>query len=307
MKEEAGYEKENCIWYGFADDEFLSVFESEVQDAAKAHGVNIDMRYAENDSSKIIQCIESAAAEGKDAVLINMVAAEDAQGCIEAAGEMKVVFINRIPADTSLLSESVAAVASDESKAGAYQGEYLVDYFKEKGKTDVKYIMLQGTPGMVHTELRTIKAIEVMKEGGLNPLEATETIMADYDRVTAKESLSSILKETEFDCIIANNDAMALGAILAMEDAGMDPASVPIVGIDATADGKQALKDGKMAMTVYQDAQGQADGAIAAAINMLEEKNLIEGTDYELAEESEYIIYVPFVPVTADNVDEIQE
>ena len=56
----------------------------------------------------------------------------------------------------------------------------------------------------------------------------------------------------EFDCIIANNDAMALGAIEACKDAGVE-INFPIVGIDCTADGAKAVQDGDMAMTVFQN------------------------------------------------------
>ena len=29
--------------------------------------------------------------------------------------------------------------------SGYYQGEFLANYFKDKGKTEIKYLMLQGT------------------------------------------------------------------------------------------------------------------------------------------------------------------
>ena len=44
------------------------------------------------------------------------------------------------------------------------------------------------------------------------------------------DMISPLLGTTEFDCIIANNDAMALGAVEAMQAQGMDPTSIPIVG-----------------------------------------------------------------------------
>ena len=72
---------------------------------------------------------------------------------------------------------------------------------------------------------------------------------------------------------------MALGAIIAMNNAGMDPKSVPIVGIDATDDGIEALKAGEMDMTVYQSHEGQASGSVLADINMLEGKDICRGTD----------------------------
>lgn len=44
------------------------------------------------------------------------------------------------------------------------------------------------------------------------------------------DMISPLLKTTKYDCIISNNDAMALGAVEAMQQQGLDPKSVPIVG-----------------------------------------------------------------------------
>ena len=129
----------------------------------------------------------------------------------------------------------------------------------------------------------------------------TAPLVADYDRANAMDMISPLLGNTEFDCIIANNDAMALGAVEALKAKGMDPTSIPIVGIDATVDGIQAIKDGTLAMTVFQDANGQGYGAVKAAVNLIEGKAINDGTNYE-TDETGNICWVPFEPVTPDNV-----
>ena len=286
-------------------DEFLGMLEEEVAAAAAAKGVAMDMKYAGEDSSKMIDCINAAKTEGKDAVLINLNAAEDAQACIEAAGDMKVVFINRVPADYGVLSENAAAVASDENTSGVYQGEFLADYFNKAGKKDVSYVLLRGTEGLVHTDLRTDGALNTLKDAGINLTEA-KVIRANYNRVTARDNFAAFLDEdVKYDCIISNNDAMALGAIAAIKEAGKE-IDVPIVGIDATADGQDAIKSGEMAMTVYQSAKGQAESSVQAAINMLEGKDLAADTECEVSSESNFVLYFPFEPVTADNLDSIK-
>lgn len=283
-------------------DEFLSTLEAGAQAAAEEAGVTLATQDAQNDTGKMLQFIESARNAGDDAVLINLVDAATAQQCIEAAGDMKVVFVNRVPEDTSVLESSKsAAVVSNENQSGGYQGEFLANYFKEKGQTDVRYLMLQGTLGLVHTEQRSASVIQAMKDGGLNPIEAAAPLVADYDRAVAMDMISPLLTTTEFDCIIANNDAMALGAVEAMTAQGLDPTSIPIVGIDATVDGVQAIKDGTLAMTVFQDANGQGYGAVQAAVNLIEGNAINDGTDYE-TDETGNIVWVPFEPVTAENV-----
>lgn len=288
-------------------DEFLSSLESGAKAAADKVGVSLASQDAQNDTSKLIQYIEAARAAGDDAVLVNLVDAETAQQCIEAAGDMKIVFVNRSPADTSILDGTNSAfVGSDEMTSGGYQGQFLAEYFNAKGQKDVRYIMLQGTLGLVHTEQRSLSVIEQMKAGGLNPIEASAPLVAEYDRATAMDMISPLLGSTEFDCIIANNDAMALGAVEAMLAQGLDPKSIPIVGIDATVDGLQAVIDGTLAMTVFQDPNGQGYGALMAAVNMINGKPINDGTDYE-TDETGNIVWVPFEPVTPDVAPDYQK
>ena len=285
-------------------DEFLSTLEAGAMNAAEELGVTLSTQDANNDPAKVLQFIEAAANAGEDAVIINLVDAETGAECIEAAGDMKVVFVNRCPSDASILNENAAYVGSNEMTSGGFQGDFLADYFNEKGQTDVKYILLQGTLGLVHTTQRSESVLQHMKDGGLNIEEAAAPLVAEYDRATAMEMIAPLLTTTEYDCIIANNDAMALGAVEAMKDAGLDPSSVPIVGIDATADGVQAVIDGELAMTVFQDPDGQGRGALMAAVNMLDGKAFNEGTGYEVDEENPYIVWVPFEPVYPDNVQD---
>ena len=65
---------------------------------------------------------------------------------------------------------------------------------------------------------------------------------------------------TEIDAVVANNDEMAIGAILALQQAGKDPKKVVVAGIDATADALAEMEKGNLDVTVFQDAKGQAMG-----------------------------------------------
>lgn len=286
-------------------DEYLGLLEDAVMESAAERGVDMEVFYAGADSMRMIDCVTAAKSKGKDAVLVNLNAAEDGKACIEAAGDMKVVFVNRVPDTYDILNENAAVVASDEKISGKYQGEFLADYFKKAGKTEVSYVLLRGTGGLVHTTLRTEGAVNALKKAGINVKEAA-VVDGGYDRNTTKEQMDRVLPGLEFDCVISNNDGMALGALTAMKDAGIDPASVPVVGIDATEDGKEAIRSGEMAMTVFQSAKGQADGSVAAAINMLDGKDVAEGTNCDKSSESPYVLYYPFVPVTAENVNSIK-
>lgn len=284
-------------------DEFLSALEGGCKDAATKAGVELTTQDAQNDTGKMLQYIETARNNGEDAVIINIVDPETAQQCIEAAGDMKVVFVNRSVTEDvySKFDENACGVWSNEDTSGYYQGEWLANHFKEQGKTDVKYIMMCGTLGQVYTTKRTEGAIKALKDNGINPIPATSDLVGEYDRATAMDQISPLIDTTDYDCVICNNDAMALGVIEAMKAKGIDPSTKPVVGIDATVDGVEAVKNGEMAMTVFQDPVGQGFGAVMAAANMCNGEAINANTDFE-TDETGRLVWVPFEPVYPENV-----
>src|SRR5699024_10506446 len=87
-------------------DEFLSTLEAGAISAAEELGITLTTQDAQSDTSKLLQFIETAKNDGQKAIIVNMVDPETAPQVIEAAGDMKVVFVNRPPVDTSVLNEN---------------------------------------------------------------------------------------------------------------------------------------------------------------------------------------------------------
>jgi ABC-type sugar transport system substrate-binding protein len=65
-----------------------------------------------------------------------------------------------------------------------------------------------------------------------------------------------------------------------------------LVGIDGTEEARQSVKNGTFAITVLQDAEGQATIALKAAIDLAEGKKIDKR------------IIVPFKPITKENIDQ---
>ena len=126
-----------------------------------------------------------AAAAGEKVIIVNLVDPNTASEIIEAAGDMKVVFVNRPPEDMSLLNENVIYVGSDEMTSGKFQGEWIAEHFKAEGKTDIKYILLNGILGQVSTTNRTASVLKALEDNGINATEASAPIAALYDRAEA--------------------------------------------------------------------------------------------------------------------------
>ena len=107
-----------------------------------------------------------------------------------------------------------------------------------------------------------------------------------------------------FDCIFANNDPMAVGAIKWLKDNGYDTHKILVAGIDCTKDGCQAVIDGDMYMTVLQDTAGQGEAAIEGAIALAQGKSI---ADLDGATKDCKYIWVPFVAVDQNNAAQYQQ
>ncbi len=286
-------------------DEFLITLETAVREAAEEMGYTFHSISAMQDAKRELQNIQMVRESGEKVVIINLVNLEHVEEVIQAAGDMKMVFINRLPFNRSIFNQDAVYVGSDDKVAGSMQGDWLANYFKRIGKTDIKYILLEGIPGQTTTVERTNAVLQTLQEQGISATEATPPIVANYNRIEAMIKILPVLRANiPFDAIIANNDAMALGAIEALEQLGMDPSSIPIVGIDATAAGLQAVEEGKLAMTVFQNAEAMGNTAVLAAINLENDKPINQSTGYPISAEDPYIIWIPYELVTRENVSD---
>ena len=95
---------------------------------------------------------------------------------------------------------------------------------------------------------------------------------------------------TKINAVFAHNDEMGLGAIKALQDAGMKD-KVVVVSIDAIADALQAVKKGDLDATVFQDARKQGAGAVETAVKIAQGQKV------------EKEIMIPFKLLTKGDVD----
>ena len=113
---------------------------------------------------------------------------------------------------------------------------------------------------------------------------------ANWERNDAIDLMNNWLTSgTKIDGVAANNDEMAIGAVLALKQAGKDPKKLCIGGVDATADGLAAIASGDMTVTVFQNAKGQGMGAVDSALALIKGETVPPFVD------------VPFEVVTKDN------
>lgn len=88
------------------------------------------------------------------------------------------------------------------------------------------------------------------------------------DVVILDANNDSVNQITQLENLIAHNDEMALGAIQAIEAAGkMD--EITVTGVDAIKDGCNAVKEGTLLGTVYQDAKLEGGNGLQLCYDIL--------------------------------------
>ena len=233
-------------------------------------------------------------------LIVNLVQSTSASTIIEKAkaADIPVVFINREPtAEDLALYDKCCYVGADARQSGTFQGEIIAATENKgdfNGNGTVDYAMIMGDPENVDAQYRTEYSIKALEEAGLKVNKLYEQ-RADWDQTKGQENAANVLSQfnDEVDVIFCNNDAMAMGALQAIEAAGRKVGQdIYLVGVDALEEAVQAVADGRMTGTVLNDDVSQAQTAVDAAVRYLKGE----------ANEKNYTIdYVKVTPENAAN------
>jgi len=279
------------------DDNWLTVMRNAMTDHGESlDGVDLQVEDATDDVGKQLNQIQNFVAAGVDAIIVNAVDTDATVAMTKAAADAGVplVYVNREPVNVNELPENQAFVASNEIESGTLSAFEVCKELRAAGKAGgANVVVMMGQLSNQAAVQRTKDVKDVVGMDMCNFMTIVEEQTANWDRVEAQDLMTNwISAGTEFDAVLANNDEMAIGAIQAMKAAGMDMADIVVGGVDATSDALAAMKAGDMDVTVFQDAAGQGAGSVDTALR------LIKG------EEVDQKVYIPFVLVTPENMDE---
>jgi inositol transport system substrate-binding protein len=271
------------------DDTWLTYLRESMDTKAKSfpEGVQLQFEDARSDVVKQLSQVENFISQKVDAIVVNPVDTAATRKITEAAVKagIPLVYVNRRPDDLNL-PKGVVTVASNDLEAGEMQMQYLAD--KMGGKGDI--VILLGDLANNSTTNRTKGVKEVLAKYPNIKIEQEQTGIWSRDKGMTLVN-DWLTQGRKFDAVVSNNDEMAIGAAMALQQAGVEKGSILIAGVDGTPDGLNAVKKGSLVVSVFQDAKGQADGSIETAVKMA--KN----------EPVEPAVWVPYRLITLQNVD----
>jgi len=281
------------------DDNFLTVLRGGMQDyAATLDDVSLQIEDAQNDVGRQLNQIQNFVASGVDAIIVNPVDTDATVAMSNLAAEagIPLVYVNRQPVNLDELPEGQAFVASDELESGTLQTQEICRLLQEQGKGEgARAVVMMGELSNQAARIRTQDIKDVIATDECSFIEIVEEQTAMWSRTQGTDLMTNWLSAgIEFDAVISNNDEMAIGAIQALKTSGMAMEDVIVGGIDATDDALAAMEAGDLDVTVFQNAAGQGEGAVNAALQLAR------------GEEVESKVYVPFELVTPDNMANYQ-
>ena len=257
--------------------------------------------------------VQEMISDGCDILCINLADRTDPSEIIDAAKEndVPIIFFNREPVEEDMMQwDRLYYVGAKPRQSGRMQGELAADIIKNNPGVDknkdgsIQYVILEGEMGHQDAIIRTESAVESLKDNGI-VLEKLSYQIANWNRAQAQNRMTQLIGQykTQIELVLANNDAMILGAIDAYEKLGYTEANLPVfVGIDGTDEGLRAVQEQKMAATVYNDKEGQAKAMAQLAFSVVTG----DGMDTIKFENQRYI-YLPYQKVTKDNVEEFMK
>jgi len=274
----------------------------------------------QNDQSTQNNQVDTMLAKGASVVAVSVCDVTAAPTLIQKckdAGNVPIIFFNKEITDYDVINsyENAYQVTSTGGDYGAsIQAQMVIDYWKEHPEMDkngdgkLQLVYLMGDPGHTASQPRCDYLKSTIEDAGIEiDLLAEDTGMW----VTAKEKMDAWVSKygDEIECCVAGNDAMALGALSAVEAAGFNTDGeesskyIPIYGIDALPEILSKIESGEITGSVLQDAKTQGQTIVKMAENLTSGKDAVDGIEGVETEEEAKAVRVPYQAITKDNLD----
>lgn len=221
--------------------------ESLKSEAAKR---GIELKFADGQSKQEnqIRALRSFVAQHVDAIVLAPIVETGWDPVLREAkrAHIPVIIMDRkvATADPSLYT---AFVGSDFYKEGAMVADWVAAHAGDRHNI----VELQGEPGSAAANERRRAFADAMAKHPEFKIIDSQT--GNFRRAEGKQVMEALLKKhgRDIQILYSHNDDMALGAIQAIEEAGLKPGKdIMIVSIDAIKEGIQAIVDGTRAASL---------------------------------------------------------
>ena len=235
-----------------AESEWRTAKTVSIKDAAKKDGVTLKFADAQQKQENQVKALRSFIAQKVDVIAFSPVVESGWDTVLREAKAAKIpVILTDRAVNVSDKSLYVTFIGSDFVEEGRRAGQWLLEHAKKTPDATLNIVELQGTVGSAPAIDRKAGFLEVV---GKNPkMKIIRSQTGDFTRAKGKEVMEAFLKAEgkKINVLYAHNDDMAIGAIQAIEEAGMKPGKdIIIISIDGVKGAFEAMIAGKLNVTV---------------------------------------------------------
>ena len=234
-----------------AESEWRTANTRSVQEAAQEAGITLRFSDAQQKQENQIKALRSFIAQRVDVIAFSPVVETGWETVLREAKAAKIpVILTDRAVEVSDDSLYVSLIGSDFVEEGRKAGRWLLDHTKDK-PGDVNIVELQGTVGSAPANDRKRGFAEIIAADPRYKIIRSQT--GDFTRAKGKEVMEAFLKAEgrRIQVLFAHNDDMAIGAIQAIEEAGLKPGTdITIISIDGVKGAFEAMIAGKLNVSV---------------------------------------------------------
>ena len=242
---------------------------------------------AGGDPTQHVANIENAVQQGVNGMVVGDANWQDIKGAVDNAIEAGIPVVSAdLGADTTL-----ADVTSDNGEIGRLMAQAVIRFVGEEGT-----VVLIYEPGYAPVDIRMDGfTAEIEQYPGITVLGPFPARWPNQVP-EAKAQMEALLTQYgagEIDAVVASYDSQGVGAAQAIAEAGRD--EIVVIGADGDREVLESiLAGGPFVFTVAQDMAAMGRKAADIIIGHLNGEQVETGT-----------VYVPAIPVDADNAQQI--
>ncbi|MCU6497358.1 ABC transporter substrate-binding protein [Rugamonas sp. A1-17] len=235
-----------------AESEWRTANTVSIKEAAKKEGITLKFADAQQKQENQVKAIRSFIAQRVDLIAFSPVVESGWDTVLREAKAAKIpVILTDRAVNVSDPTLYATFLGSDFVEEGRRAGRWLLERAKKTPDAVINIVELQGTVGSAPALDRKKGFDEVI---AANPkLKVIRSQTGDFTRAKGKEVMEAFLKAEgkKINVLYAHNDDMAIGAIQAIEEAGMKPGKdIVVISIDGVKGAFEAMIAGKLNVTV---------------------------------------------------------
>ncbi|MCL2128610.1 MAG: substrate-binding domain-containing protein [Treponema sp.] len=237
--------------------------------AAEKYNVEIIIQVADQNASRQHSQVENLVTMGVKALIIAPNDAQAARQIVTLAHKEKIPVISYDRPITNGGADLL--IETDQLEIGRMMGRYIWDnvpsgnlvFIKGDPGDDTIYVMAEGTMEILKPRLDDGTYKLVMEQFALG-WEPADALRHMENALTANNN--------NIQGVIAQNDGTASGAIQALAAQGL-AGKVPVTGQDCEVDAVKRIIAGTQGMTILYNNAGMADGAVQAALKIIDKQD----------------------------------